>query len=188
MQSATTTASAFRLLRRSVPVLSPPRSRVASVVPRTRPAIAPSGEHQQRQNARHDGVGPVAEADQLQDQQGGDKAHDRANHPAGDLQRIFHVFLDDQSQQTAIKAARFCRGGPAIRSPLSRLNVIFRMHLARLRRVWRHQCPLMISGTFPAGGVLRLRWVRMMPSMMVMPMPGRSPSCTLSRMLLPGEC
>jgi hypothetical protein len=25
--------------------------------------------------------------------------------------------------------------------------------------------------------VLRLRWVRMMPSMMVMPMPGRSPSC-----------
>lgn len=33
-----------------------------------------------------------------------------------------------------------------------------------------------ISGTLPAGGVLRLRWVRTMPSMMVMPMPGRSPS------------
>ncbi|MGY2844511.1 hypothetical protein ACVWZM_001264 [Bradyrhizobium sp. USDA 4501] len=32
------------------------------------------------------------------------------------------------------------------------------------------------SGTLPAGGVLRLRWVRTMPSMMVMPMPGRSPS------------
>jgi hypothetical protein len=33
-----------------------------------------------------------------------------------------------------------------------------------------------ISATFSAGGVFRLRWVRTMPSMMVMPMPGRSPS------------
>jgi hypothetical protein len=80
-------------------VFSPPRSRLASVVPRTRPAIAPSGAiHQQRQNARHDGVGPVSEADQLQDQQCGEKACDRTNHPAGDLQRIFHGPLDEQSK------------------------------------------------------------------------------------------
>ncbi len=39
-----------------------------------------------------------------------------------------------------------------------------------------------------SGGVLRLRWVRTMPSMMVMPIPGRSPSWTLSRMFLPAEC
>ena len=45
-----------------------------------------------------------------------------------------------------------------------------------------------ISGTLVAGGVLRLRWVRTMPSMMVMPMPGRSPSATLCKMSLPAEC
>src|SRR6516162_3417148 len=45
-----------------------------------------------------------------------------------------------------------------------------------------------ISGTFVAGGVLRLRWVRTMPSMMVMPTPGRSPSRTLSSSVLPAEC
>src|SRR6185437_12498028 len=50
-----------------------------------------------------------------------------------------------------------------------------------------NQCPT-TSATFSAGGVLRLRWVRTMPSMMVMLTPGRSPSCTLSRMFLPGEC
>ncbi len=100
----------------------PPRQRRAEDEARDR---AKRREHQQRQNARRDRIGPVAETDQLQDQQGGDKAHDRADHPAGDLQRILHVFLDDQSQQTAIKAARFCRGWPAIRSPLSRLNAIF---------------------------------------------------------------
>src|ERR1700722_12409888 len=44
------------------------------------------------------------------------------------------------------------------------------------------------SGTRVAGGVLRLRCVRTMPSMIVMPMPGRSPSLMLSRMVLPGEC
>jgi hypothetical protein len=31
----------------------------------------------------------------------------------------------------------------------------------------------MISGTFVAGGVLWLRWMRTMPSMMVMPTPGQ---------------
>ena len=44
------------------------------------------------------GFGPVSEADQLQDQQRGDKAHDCTNHPAGDLQRIFHGSLDEQSK------------------------------------------------------------------------------------------
>ena len=37
------------------------------------------------------------------------------------------------------------------------------------------QCPT-ITGTLVAGGVLRLRCVRTMPSMMVIPTPGRSPS------------
>ena len=46
--------------------------------------------------------------------------------------------------------------------------------------MWRYFA--MISGTLLAGGVLRLRWVRTMPSMMDMPTPGRTPSCTLSKM------
>ena len=55
-------------------------------------------QHQQRQHARHDGVGAVSEADQLQYQQCGDKAQDRTNDPAGDLRRILHISLDHQSQ------------------------------------------------------------------------------------------
>ncbi len=45
-----------------------------------------------------------------------------------------------------------------------------------------------ITGTRVAGGVLRLRCVRTMPSMMVMPTPGRSPSWMLARDPCPAEC
>ena len=44
------------------------------------------------------------------------------------------------------------------------------------------------SGTRSAGGVLRLRPQRTMPSIITMPMPGMSPSCTLSSSVLPGAC
>ena len=56
------------------------------------------------------------------------------------------------------------------------------------RRALRQRHLATTSGTLPAGGVLRLRWVRTMPSMMVMPMPGKSPSWTLCSRFLPGEC
>jgi hypothetical protein len=48
--------------------------------------------------------------------------------------------------------------------------------------------PRTIWGMRPAGGVLRLRWLVTRPSMMVMPTPGRLPSCTDSRIVLPGAC
>jgi hypothetical protein len=50
------------------------------------------------------------------------------------------------------------------------------LRLTMARSTGTHQCPLTSTGTLVAGGVLRLRWVRTMPSMMVMPMPGKSPS------------
>ena len=66
------------------------------------------------------------------------------------------------------------------------------MFVALLRRLrlkaqgLPHSAPTV--GAFSAGGVLRLRCERTMPSMTVMPTPGRSPSCTLSRSVLPAEC
>ena len=43
-------------------------------------------------------------------------------------------------------------------------------------------------GTSVAGGVLRLRWQRTMPSITTMPTPGISPSATLSSSDLPAVC
>ena len=48
--------------------------------------------------------------------------------------------------------------------------------------------PTMISGNLCAGGVLRLRCEVALPSITVMPTPGRLPSWMLSRMSLPGAC
>ena len=45
-----------------------------------------------------------------------------------------------------------------------------------------------ITGTSCAGGVLRLRWHRTIPSIITMPTPGMSPSRMLSSKLLPALC
>ena len=44
------------------------------------------------------------------------------------------------------------------------------------------------SGRRWAGGVLRLRSLRITPSMIVIPTPGKLPWATESSMVLPGEC
>ena len=61
-------------------------------------------EHEQRQYARRNGIGAITEADQFEQQQRGDKADDRADEAAGNLQRIFHLFLDRGLNAAGCKA------------------------------------------------------------------------------------
>jgi hypothetical protein len=52
----------------------------------------------------------------------------------------------------------------------------------------RGQCAPTTTGTPVAGGVLRLRPQRTMPSIIAMPPPEMSPSCTRSTSVAPAVC
>ncbi len=79
------------------------------------------------------------------------------------------------------------RGADALQTPVSlpdsALTIVQIKHPDQAATL-----PLTSSGIRIAGGVLRLLSERTLPSITVMPTPGRLPSCTESSMSLPGAC